>query len=85
MSRWKNATQCIGDFDGAELKLEDHVMLRRGLSYQAYLAYLNCSESDNDVEMTCMFGSPGKYGFKSMSGAMEKQYRKDVEEETADD
>jgi len=79
---WTGASQCLGDFDGMELNLCGHVVMRRGLSYQAYQAYLHSSEDDQGVEVTCLYGSPGTYKFKSMSTLMEQQYRRDVEEET---
>jgi hypothetical protein len=82
---WPGSAQCLGDFDGMELKLDGHVIMKRGLSFQAYQAYLHRSEDDRGVDATCLYGSPGTYQFfKSMSTLMEQQYRKDVEEETGD-
>eukprot|EP01033_Poteriospumella_lacustris_P014812 gene14812-10591_t len=82
---WPGSARCIGEFDGVELKLDGHVIMKRGLSYQAYQAYLHCSEHDRVVEETCLYGSPGAYEFKSAEALMEQQYRKDVEEETGED
>ena len=79
---WKGASQCLGEFDGMELDLGGHVVMKRGLSYQAYQAYLHKSDDDNGVEVTCLYGSPGTYPFKSIGTLLEEQYRADVEKET---
>jgi len=78
---WPGAAQQLGDYDGVELKLDGHVIMKRGLSFQAYQAYLR-SSPDEGIEVTCLYGSPGTYKFKSMSTLLEQQYLKDVEEET---
>eukprot|EP01033_Poteriospumella_lacustris_P010798 gene10798-7686_t len=84
---WPGSAQCIGEFDGVELKLDGHVIMKRGLSFQAYQAYLKRSADDHDdVEGTCcQYGASGTYQFKSIGTLMEQQYRKDVEEETGED
>ena len=65
-----------------ELDLGGHVVMKRGLSYQAYQAYLHKSDDDNGVKLTCLYGSPGTYPFKSIGTLLEEQYRADVEKET---
>lgn len=76
--------QCLVDFDGMVLKLDGHVIMKRGLSYQAYQAYLHRYKGDRGVEVTCLYGFPGIFQYKSMTTLMEQQYSKDVEEETGD-
>jgi hypothetical protein len=78
---YKDSKRTLGEFVGAELCLDRHVVMKRGLSYQAYQAYLQNSSTDELLGSQCLYGTPEKYPYQTTIELMRKNYLGDVEDE----
>ncbi len=76
---WKGCGRKLQDFDGAQLNLNDHVVFKRGLSYQAYQAYLRCCSPLK--EMPLHYGSPGTYKAFTQMELLKQNFERDVSNE----
>ncbi len=76
---WPGCGRTIQEFDGAQLNLIDHVVFKRGLSYQAYQAYLHCSSPLK--EMPQHYGSPGIYKVFTQMELLKQTFERDVSNE----
>ena len=64
---YPDAVEKMGYYEGMELKSNGHVIIRRGLSYHAYLACLKHQNLDGELMRPSLYGSPGPYPFKTES------------------
>jgi len=82
---YDGSTKTLGDFDGRELCLGKHVVMKRGLSFQAYQAYVHHSSSDERLGLQCLYGSPGRYNYQTTIALLRQKYLSDVSDEVADE
>jgi hypothetical protein len=78
---YKDSDKTVGEYNGAELCLGQHVVMKRGISYQAYQAYLHNSPSDALLRSQCLYGTPEKYPYQTEMELMRRAYLGDVEDE----
>ena len=79
------STRHVGEFDNAELKLNGHIVMKRGFSYQAYQSYMSNAGSDEILKKACLYGSPGTYKYMTEMEIMKGQVVKDIEEEVEEE
>jgi hypothetical protein len=84
-SIWPNSSKVIGDYDGHELELGDHKPFKRGLSYQAYIAYLESSSSLVKEDEPRNYGTPGEYSYYNERQLLESTFARDVNNEVDED
>ena len=78
---YPGSTKTIGDYEGYSLELGTHTIFKRGLSFHSYQAYLESQSTDKLLQLQCMYGSPGKYPYKSQLDLMRTDCLKQIEEE----
>ena len=79
---YPDAVEKIGDYEGVELKSNGHVIMKRGLSYHAYLACLKYQILDGELMRPSLYGSPGPYPFKIEADILWEQFSTAVKSET---
>jgi hypothetical protein len=73
-----NSPHLVGEFEGKPLELGSHEIFTRGLSYQAYQAYISNSTVDSLLGTQCLYGSPGTYSFQLGRNAMKMKFQHDL-------
>ena len=79
---YPDAVEKMGYYEGMELKSNGHVIIRRGLSYHAYLACLKHQSLDGELMRPSLYGSPGLYPFKTEADILWEQFSTAVKSET---
>ena len=79
---YPDAVEKMGYYEGMELKSNGHVIIRRGLSYHAYLACLKHQNLDGELMRPSLYGSPGPYPFKTEADILWEQFSTAVQFET---
>ena len=79
---YPDAVEKMGYYEGMELKSNGHVIIRRGLSYHAYLACLKHQNLDGELMRPSLYGSPGPYPFKTEADILWEQFSTAVKCET---
>ena len=82
---YNGSTQFVGDFENHKLNLGDHIVMKRGFSYQAYQSYMSNAGSDEILKKACLYGSPGTYKYMTEMEIMKGQVVKDIEEEVEEE
>ena len=58
---FEGSTNTVGDYEGYELSLGSHTVFKRGLSCQAYFAYLHHYGIGSKPSEECIFGTPIRF------------------------
>ena len=77
---WRGSLHTVGEFDGAELRLNGHVVYKRALCFHAYQCYLlhDPGGAGSVPPMSC---SPGTYKYRSERQLYEDNFRRAVADE----
>ena len=79
---YPDAVEKIGDYEGMELKSNGHVIMKRGLSYHAYLACLKHQSLDSELMRPSLYGSHGPYPFRTEADILWDQFSTAMKSET---